>query len=692
MMALNIFALVLAVASASSVDDSANPIRKVVTLMQDMQKEIEAEGVKEKELYDKFMCFCDGNNAEMKKSVEDMKGKIDEYASLVEQEKAEKAQLDQDIPKHEADKAAAIEDLEKSTALRSKENSEFETDLADQKTNLAGVSSAIPALEKGMGAAAFVQLPISKQVRAVIEASKYTNSYDRSLVVSFLDQSGDYVPASGQIVGILKNMKDEMEASIKDLTASEASSVKGYEDLKAAKTSEEAAADSAIKAKKKRAGELAVTIVQNADGLEDTTAELAKTEKFLATLSVQCAEKQKEWAVRSKLRAEEVEAISQAIGILNDDDALDVFKKAVPASALTQVSQFGFLQSSTNSRTGAMASAHKAQQLISSAAQIYRSPTLQLLAFSSKTRVRMVQKHKSKADFSEITKMIDGMVTVLTSEQADDEKHKAFCTAEFEKAADEKKDTETEISGLTSSIEELADEIATLGEDIKTLTTGIQVLDKSVADATEQRKEEHAAYTESLALQETAIELIAKAKNRLQKFYNPTLYKAPPKVEMTMEEKIIAAGTAFVQIEQPEAPETFGAYEKKSEKSGGVMALMDMITKELESEMKDAEYDEKTAQTEYAELMADSQDSRAQDTKSITEKDTAKATLESKLISAKESKTLSVEKLTENANYIFDLHSSCDFIMESFDMRKEARTNEMESLKNAKAVLAGAVY
>merc|ERR1719281_550083 len=491
-----------------------------------------------------------------------MKVKIEGYASAVEQEKAEKAQLEQDLVKHEADKAGAIADLEKSTALRSKEKAEFDEDLADQETNLAGVSSAIPALEKGMGGAAFVQLPVSKKIRQLIEASKYTNSYDRGLVTSFLDQSGDYVPASGQIVGILKNMKDEMEASIKDLTASEASAVSGYEDLKAAKTKEEAAASAAIKSKEKRSGELAVTVVQNADALEDTTAELAKTEKFLATLAEQCKEKQAEWAARSKVRAEEIEAISQAIGILNDDDALDVFKKAVPA-VLTQTEEFGFLQYRTNSATGAMASAHKAQQLITSAAQIYRSSTLSLLAFSSKTRVRMVQKHKSKADFSEITKMIDGMVAVLTAEQADDEKHKAFCTAEFEKAADEKKDTETEISGLTSSIEELADEIATLGEDIKTLTTGIQVLDKSVADATEQRKEEHAAYTESLALQETAIELIAKAKNRLQKFYNPTLYKAPPKVENTMEEKIIEAGSySFVQIEQPEAPETFGAYEK----------------------------------------------------------------------------------------------------------------------------------
>merc|ERR1719439_331677 len=112
---------------------------------------------------------------------------------------------------------------------------------------------------------------------------------------------------------------------------------------------------------------------------------------------------------------------------------------------------------------------------------------------------------------------------------------------------------------------ELSDEIASLGEDLKTLEMGVQDMDKSVATATEQRKEEHAAYTESLALQETAIALIGKAKNRLQKFYNPTLYKAPPKTEMTMEEKIIDAGTAFIQIEQPEPPETFGPTPPKTE-------------------------------------------------------------------------------------------------------------------------------
>merc|ERR1719424_2729309 len=119
---------------------------------------------------------------------------------------------------------------------------------------------------------------------------------------------------------------------------------------------------------------------------------------------------------------------------------------------------------------------------------------------------------------------------------------------------------------------------------------------------------------------------------------------------------------------------------------------MDMITKEMTSGMKDAEYDEKTSQKEYAELMSESQASRASDTKSITEKETSKATLEGKIVETQESKTLSVQKLEEVHNFIQDLHVSCDFIMENFDMRKEARTNEMESLKNAKAILAGANF
>merc|ERR1719265_2347169 len=119
-------------------------------------------------------------------------------------------------------------------------------------------------------------------------------------------------------------------------------------------------------------------------------------------------------------------------------------------------------------------------------------------------------------------------------------------------------------------------------EEISALTASIEALDKSVADATEQRKEEHAAYVAQMQMSEAAMGLVEKAKNRMQKFYNPTLYKAPPKTENTMEGKIIEAGT-FAQVRMhsdvapPPAPEMPSGPVQKNAKSAGVIGLMDSI-------------------------------------------------------------------------------------------------------------------
>merc|ERR1712072_395121 len=70
------------------------------------------------------------------------------------------------------------------------------------------------------------------------------------------------------------------------------------------------------------------------------------------------------------------------------------------------------------------------------------------------------------------------------------------------------------------------------------LQDSIKALDKSVADATEQRKEENEDFTELMASDSAAKELLGFAKNRLNKFYNPSLYKAPPKRVLSEEDRI----------------------------------------------------------------------------------------------------------------------------------------------------------
>merc|ERR1719482_758745 len=165
------------------------------------------------------------------------------------------------------------------------------------------------------------------------------------------------------------------------------------------------------------------------------------------------------------------------------------------------------------------------------------------------------------------------MIALLGKQQTEDEKQKTWCSDEFEKSAKEEAATKTKIAQTEATMSEQTDAISTLMEEINGLNAEVAALDKSVAEATAMRTEEHSDYIDMLQMNEAAIGLVKKAQQRLQKFYNPTLYKAAPKTEVTMEQKIITAGT-FVQIRRRSsvapgaAPETFESfYQKKAEKS-----------------------------------------------------------------------------------------------------------------------------
>merc|ERR1719444_582914 len=226
-----------------------------------------------------------------------------------------------------------------------------------------------------------------------------------------------------------------------------------------------------------------------------------------------------------------------------------------------------------------------------------------------------------KVGFEKVIKMIDDMVVTLKVEQADDDAKKEYCAKELDSADDKKKGLERAVSDLETAIENGKDAIAKLTEEIAALTAGIKELDKNVVEATEQRKEENEDFKELMASNTAAKELMKFAKNRLNKFYNPKLYKAPPKTELSREDRIVEnmsgtaapttapggiAGTGITVLAQtshgeapPPPPETFGPYTKKSEDSMGVMAMMDLLIADLDKEMTESETEEKDAQADY---------------------------------------------------------------------------------------------
>merc|ERR1719163_1075085 len=156
---------------------------------------------------------------------------------------------------------------------------------------------------------------------------------DRDLLASFLTEGTQYSPKSGEIVGILKTMKDEMEKDLADTTAAENDAIASFEGLVASKKKEIEALTKAIESKTMRIGELGVKLAQMENDLEDTQEGLAEDKKFYADLEGNCELKKKEWAAYKEMEATEMVALADTIKVLNDDDALELFKKTLPSAS-----------------------------------------------------------------------------------------------------------------------------------------------------------------------------------------------------------------------------------------------------------------------------------------------------------------------------------------------------------------------
>lgn len=696
-----------AFAATTAVEAAANPIRKVVTMLQVMQKKITAEGEEETELYEKFMCYCKSSGGDLEKSIALAEEKVPDVGSAISESEAKLAQTKADLKKAQEDRVAAEETVKKAKDLRANEAAEFSKTESELKTNIAALGGAIEALEKGM-AGAFIQTAGAKSLRRLVVDREDLSDFDREMIASFLDAKQGYAPQSGQIVGILKELKDSMSKELAEATSAEEGSIESFDELLAAKTKEIGTLTKAIETKIEQSGELGVEIVQLKDDLSDTQKALAEDKGFIENLEKNCATKTAEHEENMKLRALELVALADTIKVLNDDDALELFKKTLPSAS----SAFLQEQETMASQRARVLEVVQAEQRRNAASR----PGMNFLVLALKGK---------KVSFEKVTKMIDDMVALLEKEQLDDVHEKEYCETTFDKLDDKKKGLEGDLAALSATIDHEKESIATLAEELKALEAGIVALDAAVAEATENRKEEHEEYKKLMAEDAATKDLLVFAKNRLNKFYNPDLYIAPPKRVLSEEDKLYStfggdvgttpapggiAGTGvespltFAQVSAhkqrkalndvapPPPPETAAAYAKKSESSAGVITMIDMLIKDLDKEMTEAKTSETEAQKDYETTMSESAEKRATDGKTITDKEGAKAALSSDLEKHESESSATTKELMATEEVIAGMHSECDWLLQNFETRKEARAGEVDSLKKAKAVLAGADY
>jgi len=699
-----IFFALSALASVHGAEErsSLNPIRKVVNLLQNMQKKIEEEGAREAQLFEKFSCYCKTGRGDLAATIGAAEDKIPAVSSDIDEGEAKLAGAQSTVKKAQADRSAAKAAMAEATALRGKEAKTYSEFKSDHETNIAAISKAVDSIEKG-AYGSFLQTPAALVVqRAVSKVNLGESSQEE--VFAFLSQRNGYAPQSGEITGILKQMGDTMAATLADGTATENDAIATYNGLIAAKKKEVASLTSTIESKTQQIGELGVSLVQMKEDLSDTEAALRQDKAFLAELEKGCATKAAEWEERSKTRADELLALADTIKVLNDDDALELFKKTLPSASAS------FLQvqrEMSSVRDRAVALLRSAKTSVASTDR----PGIELLVLA------LAGKERSTGGFGKVIKMIDDMVALLGKEQQEDEEKKADCGQQLDLTDDQKKALERKVSDEEAAVEAAKEAIATLTKELAATEAGIQALDKAVADATAQRKAENAEFKDLMASDTAAQELLAHAKNRLFQFYNPKLYKPPPQVELSAEDRIYSneggelvtaapggiAGTGiavFAQVSMHShdqdapapPPDTWGAYATKSQEKNGVLAMIDLLVKDLQKEMTEAETQEKESQSEYEEMMKDSAAKRTADSESLTEKGGAKAHTEAALQAHSEARAQGVAELMATMKVISSLHAECDWLLQYYDARKEARSGEVDSLKKAKAVLSGASF
>eukprot|EP00440_Ansanella_granifera_P035895 gb/GFBE01038939.1/.p1 GENE.gb/GFBE01038939.1/~~gb/GFBE01038939.1/.p1 ORF type:complete len:649 (+),score=309.20 gb/GFBE01038939.1/:1-1947(+) len=618
----------------------ARPITKVVGLLMGMKEQMEKEAKSEDEIMEKYNCWCKENGEDKaaailtaEQNMKDWEARVSQLAADSKRLEVEYTNLAKDLEKDEAS-------MDKSMMLRKKEVAEFTEEEADLLNSLNSVESAIDTV-----GGSFLQTPQKSLTRAVksILATHADKLSDESTAKAsaFLQD-----PSTGGVQGVLDGLKGDFSRSLKDLQDAETKNKADYEKLIGAKRKEIDAAKIQIAEKKEQKAAADEERMHKKRAIKEAKESSAEDLAFANEVKEKCRVKNQEYEKRQATRAEESEAVSKAIQVLDADEAHDNFAKTM-----------SFLQVASSD------DAARRQRASDALAAAGRSRDERLVTLSLEAKLDGFERVKEK---------INIMVGALKKEQADEVRKKEYCIEEFQQnklAVQEKKSADESVG---AKMGELQMKLQEAEEAMKGLQAEIAEVKKQQQLAAQNREKENSEFQAVVQEQRETQTLLKKAMHVLGQFYNKK------------EE-------AFVQSSQPivKEPETFSSY-KRSSASTGVMSMLQQLIADAVEMEKESTHAERESQEDYEAFGKDLAASLVTKNKEVADKAEEKAQAETKLVEARESKEGLEAALDGLKDTEFELHETCDFTLQNFDARQKARTEEIEALAQAKSYLNGA--
>jgi len=482
-----------------------------------------------------------------------------------------------------------------------------------------------------------------------------------------------YNSRSGQIFGLLSEMRDEFGRDLVAAQKGELAALISYQHLRAAKIGEIEAGEKQKEQKEAELADLLLKVAQAKEDLEATKEAVAADEEFLAELLKGCAQVDDEYAARAKVRGDELVALSEALKILTEDDARSLFDRTINAN---------FLQLTSTARAQMQDKASdRAMRKIVAIAKRHHDWSLASLAVT----VRL-------DSFTKVKEAMDRMTVELKKQQAEEYAKWESCKTDIDQTDDKIKEETREKRDLAETHRRLVSTIEQLNDDIARMQNDVANLEISLKQAGENRKAENQLFQPSVADQRAAVEILHMVLARLKDFYEPGHRELQQ--QQMRQQQASQVQTGAEEPGKPNAPEPskLKMNYSKSGGAGGVLQVITMVVEDAKRDEQELTVDEQKAQEQYGAYAQDTTNSIEANREAIAQRQEELASAEASKSETEEAQAANEEELETLAALMKSIHLDCDFLLKYFDVRQTARKEELDSIAEAKAIISGANF
>jgi hypothetical protein len=692
-------------------------VNKVITMLEDLSSQVLAEGEKEAAAYNKFACFCKDTTQEKSDAITRGEDDKADLTARIESLNEKRDDLDEKIEELTEDIAVAEKELAEATAERHATLAVYEKNAADLEGAIGAINGAIDVLKSSKNPALVQLQAVAKTVQTatyladalgIKSAAKVQQGFVALLQQNPEVEMEDYKFHSNSVIETLEGLRKDFRSTKNDVDQDEVKSVADFDALKQEKLDFIKAKNLELDESRSSKEKTTSAISMATEELTSTSADLLDDKQYLKELAELCEARAKTWDARSKVRADELSALTSATTIIKSGVADNTSAKAVRFAQ--QGVRVKMVQE--NAQNPAIMEAYEQE---AEAAEGSSPSFLQKRMVKAKSVLAALSRHTSsdpdaaknavvellhsqgsklhstlliglanqiKSDpFAKVKKLIQDLIERLLQEAADEANQKGWCDKAMADAEQKRTYAVEKVAELNARSAELEATIGKLTEELEVLDVEIPELEQKQEDATSMRKEEHAENQATVLEAEAGLEAVNEAIDILDKFYKTA---AKEKVDLGLVQKGPLDDAPDSGFESGEA------YTGAGGESGGILGMLDVIKSDFERTVSTTNKAEDTNEKEYQKFMTESSISLAEKNMAHEIKTGQKDDAIDELNSADEDLRAQTDILKVAIRELLELKPTCVDTGMTYEERVARREDEIESLKKALCTLENA--